>query len=372
MAMHRLLQRQIKQFFAQHPAAIQPFLDAVNTAYEDADAERIHVERSLDLASAELVQRNTELNTQNRAIKEGEERFRGIFENAVMGIFQTTADGQYLAANNALATVYGYASVDDLCNRVTDIEHQLYVDPHRRSEFIAEMCLRGQVEHFESQIYRKDGSIRWISENAREVRDADGKFLFYEGTIEDITQRKFAEHELQAAKEAAEAANRAKSEFVANMSHEIRTPLNGISGMIDLLMSTTLDGVQQRYAAIAKSSADALLTLISDILDFSKIEAGRLELSPIDFDLMQVVEQAAEMLNPRAQGRGIEFACCVDPTVHGTLHGDPDRFRQVLLNLANNALKFTEKGEVVVRVSQDADDGSHATIRVTIRDTGIG
>ncbi|HUO10918.1 MAG TPA: response regulator [Phycisphaerae bacterium] len=306
------------------------------------------------------------------ALQRADEKYRSIFENAVMGIFQTTTDGKYLAANRALARIYGYESVEELRNSVTDIERQLYVDRNRRAEFIAQISREGHVEQFESQIYLKNGSVRWICENAREVRDEAGNFLFYEGTIEDITPRKNAEQEMQGAKEAAEAANRAKSEFVANMSHEIRTPLNGITGMIDLLMGTDLDGKQRRYATIAKSSADALLTLISDILDFSKIEAGRLELSPIDFDLMQVVEQATEILSPRAQARGIEFACSVDPAVHRGFHGDPDRFRQVLLNLANNALKFTEKGEVVVRVSQEAESATHATIRVTVRDTGIG
>ena len=301
-----------------------------------------------------------------------EEKYRSIFEYAVMGIFQTTADGRYLAANRALARIYGYESVEELRNSVTDIGRQLYVEENRRAEFIRQISETGHVEQFESQIYLKNGSVRWICENAREVRDATGKFLFYEGTIEDITPRKYAEHEMQAAMEAAEAANRAKSDFVANMSHEIRTPLNGITGMIDLLLGTPMDGKQRRYATIAKSSADALLTLISDILDFSKIEAGRLELSPMDFDLMQVVEQATEILSPRAQARGIEFACCVEPTVHRNFRGDPDRLRQVLLNLANNSLKFTEKGEVVVRVSQESETQTHATIRVTVRDTGIG
>ncbi len=217
------------------------------------------------------------------ATRRAEEKYRGIFENSVMGIFQTTPEGKYISVNTSLARIYGYATVEELVNRVTDIERQLYVDPQRRNDFTREISHCGSVERFESQIYRKDGTIRWISENAREVRDASGNLLFYEGTIEDITQRKVAEQELQAAKESAEAANRAKSEFVANMSHEIRTPLNGIIGMTDLLIGTKLDGQQHRFATIAKSSADSLLSLINDILDFSKIEAGKLELSPLEF-----------------------------------------------------------------------------------------
>jgi Amt family ammonium transporter len=307
-----------------------------------------------------------------RALTLAEEKYRGIFENAVMGIFQTTADGQYLAANQALARIYGYESVEDLRNSVTNIEQQLYVDPRRRLEFISEMALKGRVEDFESQIYRKDGSIRWISENAREVRDASGAFLFYEGTIADITARKMAVQELQAAKEAAESANRSKSEFVANMSHEIRTPLNGIMGMTELLMRTELDGQQQRYATIAKASADALLMLVNDILDFSKIEAGKMELSPVEFSLPAVVEEVTEMLSPRAHGRGLEFACCIDDRVHTHLFGDPDRLRQILINLASNAVKFTEKGEVVIRVMPEEEGLGTTTIRFAVTDSGIG
>jgi len=307
-----------------------------------------------------------------QAMTLAEEKYRGIFENAVMGIFQTTSDGRYLAANRALARIYGYNSVDELRNRVTNIESQLYVDPHRRSEFISEMAARSHVENFESQIYKKDRSICWISENAREVRDPKGGFLFYEGTIEDITQRKNAEHELKNAKECAEAANRAKSEFLANMSHEIRTPLNGVVGMVDLLRSTTLDPAQQRYANIAKVSADALLTLINDILDFSKIEAGKLELSPIDFDVAHIVEQVGEILGPRAHARNLELACVVDPHVHTAVSGDPDRLRQILINLANNAVKFTDKGEVIIRALPEKSDDTHTTIRFTCTDTGIG
>jgi PAS domain S-box-containing protein len=305
------------------------------------------------------------------ALKRAEEKYRGIFENAVMGIYQTTSGGQYLAANKALATIYGYDSVEDLKASVRDIARQLYVDPQRRDAFV-EAIKGGLVENFESQIFRKDGSIIWITENAREVRGPRGEFLFYEGTIENITGRKVAEEKLQAAKEVAEAASRSKSDFLANTSHEIRTPLNGVIGMLDLLAGTALDPQQQRYAGIAKASADALLTLINDILDFSKIEAGKLELSPADFYLSQTVEQVVEMLGPRAASKGLEFAACVDPAVHRHLRGDPDRLRQILVNLTSNAIKFTHSGEVVVRAALVSDLPQGVVVKFTVTDTGIG
>src|ERR1700730_13029093 len=235
-------------------------------------------------------------------------KYRSIFENAVEGIFQTSPGGQYLSVNPALARIYGFGSFADLMSGICDISRQLYVDPDRRGQFVEIMAAHGVVEGFESQIYRRDRSIIWISECARAVRDADGNLLYYEGTVEDITRRKEAE-ELERQKEAAELASRAKSEFLANMSHEIRTPLNGVIGMLELLGSTMLDSRQQRYSRIARSSADSLLSLINDILDFSKIEAGETEQDHTDFDLHQLVEDMSEMFAQRADDKGLELAC---------------------------------------------------------------
>jgi PAS domain S-box-containing protein len=305
------------------------------------------------------------------ALRLAEAKYRSIYENSVEGIFQTTPDGNYLSANPALARIYGYESPDELVNSIGDIRRQLYVSDDRRDDFIRLMEAQGVVTGFESEIYRKDGSVIWISESARAVRGATGQIEYYEGTVVDISERKQAET-LGREKEAAEAANRAKSQFLANMSHELRTPLNGVIGMLDLLTDTTLSTQQQRYASIARSSADLLLSVINQILDFSKIEAGKLELEQTDFELRPLVESALEMLSAKAMQKKIELALNIPPELPLAVRGDPHRLRQVIVNLLNNAIKFTDHGQVQVRVTVESETIDKIVIRMAVEDTGIG
>ena len=186
-------------------------------------------------------------------------------------------------------------------------------------------------------------------------RDGAGKPDYFIGIVQDISNRKRLEEELRQAKEAAEAANRAKDEFLANVSHEIRTPMNAILGMTELVLDTPLDEDQRQGLKTVKSAADSLLGIINDLLDFSKIEAGKLELVPADFSLREAVGDTLRALAVRAHKKGLELIYQVQPDVPDALVGDAGRLRQVLLNLVGNAVKFTDEGEVVVRVEIEGD-----------------
>ena len=230
----------------------------------------------------------------------------------------------------------------------------------------------------ERRYLRKDGSTVWVEVFASFQRDASGRPAYAIAAVQDISERKRLEGELRQAKEAAEAANRAKDEFLANVSHEIRTPMNAILGMTELVLDTPLDEDQRQGLKTVKSAADSLLGIINDLLDFSKIEAGKLELVPADFSLRGAVGDTLRALAVRAHKKGLELIYQVQPDVPDALVGDAGRLRQVLLNLAGNAVKFTDEGEVVVRVEIQGDGpppspgAGEVGLRFTVRDTGIG
>ncbi len=230
------------------------------------------------------------------------------------------------------------------------------------------------INHFETVRRTKDGRRIDVALTLSPIRGQRGEVIGFSKIARDITERKRAEAELREARAAAEAASRSKSEFLAHMSHEIRTPLNGVVGMIDLLMGTPpmLTEQQFGYGQLAKSSAESLTKIVNDILDFSKIEAGKLDIVPDDFHLHALCEEVVELLRPKAAEKNVEMACAIEQGVPDEVCADPDRLRQVLVNLVNNAVKFTKKGRVTLRVSPESHVGKRATLRFEVVDTGIG
>ena len=239
-------------------------------------------------------------------------------------------------------------------------------------DVLVEHARRGGFEAREWTYVRKDGSLLSVNLSVTALRGPDGSIKGFLGIAIDLSDRKRAEAELVKARDAAMEAAQAKATFLATMSHEIRTPMNAIIGMTGLLLNTDLTGQQKELAETVRNSGDYLLSVINDILDFSKIEAGKLTLEERSFDLRQVIESTLELVAVRAHEKGLELGAVIPLSAPLALVGDPGRLRQILLNLLGNAVKFTEKGEVVVHVDVEAQDDKSATLRLLVSDTGIG
>jgi two-component system, sensor histidine kinase and response regulator len=303
------------------------------------------------------------------ALRERTAYLDALIQNSPAAVVGYDQGGFVRFLNPAFKRLFQYEESEVLGTRLDELVTS--------SEYLAEAreftrrIAAGHSVHASTRRRRKDGTLVDVEIYGVPLR-VEGQLTGAYGLYRDITEQRRAERALQRAKEAAEAANRAKSEFLAVMSHEIRTPMNGVLGMTELALDTDLDAEQREYLEVVKSSADALLTILNDILDFSKIEAGKLELDILEFDLRSSFGDLLKTLAVRAQEKGLELAYRVEPEVPRRLLGDPGRLRQVLINLVGNAIKFTERGEVVIRVSAESNNSTNTILRFAVTDTGIG
>lgn len=309
-------------------------------------------------------------NTRRRTTA-GEASYRAFFDHAVDGIFRTTPEGHYLAVNQALADIYGYATPEALIGGLTDIGAQLYADPRRREEFRTQMQANDVVTNFVSEIYHRSGRRIWISENARAVRDWSGALLCYEGTVEDVTEKFEQDRALRAALRQAEIANKMKAAFLAAMSHELKTPLNAVLGFSEIIRDEVLGPVghdmYRDYAGDIHKSGARLLAVINDVLDVSRLEGGLLTIEARPEAVLDVAESAIKLARAITQD-GRRIAIDIQPDMPALLV-DPKRLAQALGNLLANALKFTPPQGKVRFAAHVGPDGAAV---LTVEDTGIG
>jgi PAS domain S-box-containing protein len=314
---------------------------------------------------------------------DAEAKYRGIFDNAQEGIFQSTPAGRYLRINPAMAQLFGYASPEAMRDEITDIASQVYASPPDRGEYLQLLNAHGAVIGFEAEFKRRDGTTFWGQLNARAVRDDSGAILFTEGLIQDVTDRRLSQQALELARDEAEAASQMKTHFLSMVSHELRTPLTSVAGFVKLvrkkLENVLFPRLDRNDPALAKaatqvsenlaiviSEGDRLSTLVNDVLDLTRLEAGKMEWNMGPVDLGEVITLAAAAMRVLAEEKGLTLELRVASGLP-QVNADAERLRQVLINLLSNAVKFTPAGGITCAAERDGD-----RLLVMVKDTGPG
>ena len=310
------------------------------------------------------------------SLRESELRYRNIFENSLSGIFQCTEKGEFIVVNPALVNIFGYSNVDDFLSELNTLRKCLSTNSNNTNELEKKMKRKHQIEDDHFQIQNKSNQLIDVIIKAKPILDPFGLFLYYEGTIDDVTDKKRA-NELIFAKEKAEAKTQAKSEFLANMSHEIRTPMNGVIAAADLALKENMSLTLKKYLKIIHSSGYALLGIINDILDLSKIESGKLELESIPFYLESIIQKITHQFIAKLSEKNVELVVDLSPETPIYLIGDPLRLQQVITNLVGNAIKFTKQhGLITITIKHQPDypqlKENYVALHFSVKDTGIG
>ena len=297
------------------------------------------------------------------------EIFKDLFKDFIVGLVILSEDDKIIHFNNSFQEMILKKKTDILNSYFTDYiyfkDQEKYLDNFKKITLNKINSFKTTFRHL-----TYDKKIKWWNVKINITYDNNKKFIF--AFLEDITDEKIKNDKLKQAEESAKKEIKVKSEFFANMSHEIRTPIQTVIGMNELLLGTNLDAEQQEYCEQIHFSANVLINLVNDILNFSKIESGKLQLELIDFNFHKLIEEAAKFVVLDAHKKGLELLVNIDSDVPCCLHGDPLRIRQILTNLANNAVKFTEKGEIEISVILIEETHDLYKIKVSVRDTGLG
>jgi two-component system, sensor histidine kinase and response regulator len=342
---------------------------AVDFIFAPVEPEELRAKVSV---FANLFTKAEALATQAREVQSSADQLRLLTDAAPIGIFQTDRDNRYVYTNPRWTEITG-TSAEVAAGRQWDS----IMGAEQRADAGADLpdgaAIQAEISRrFEIQLPGRAPRIVLVT--SKPIPDGEGGTRGWVGTLADVTAEVWAETAMSDARDKATEASRLKSDFLANMSHEIRTPMNGVIGMTDLLLETDLDVRQRDYAQTVRNSGEALLSIINDILDFSKVEAGKLEIEVIEFDLRALIEGVVELLAGPAQAKDLELIAVIDSSVPTVTSGDPGRVRQVITNLISNAIKFTQSGEVVVRVTESEPEGEagRTIIRFEVSDTGVG